>query len=144
MPPSLHALAGGLALTLILGFWTATIGTELFGTAAAVVAVKTTIPWLFLLLAPALALSALSGRALARRRPGELSRRKARRMPVVALNGLLILVPAALFLAAKARAGELDGVFMAVQGVELLAGAVNIALLSANLRDGLALARRTA
>ncbi len=58
-------------------------------------------------------------------------------MPVIAANGVLVLVPAALFLAAKARAGEFDAGFYAVQAVELAAGAVNIALLGLNMRDGM-------
>lgn len=58
-------------------------------------------------------------------------------MPFIAADGLLILVPAALFLAWKARNGEFDGVFHAAQGLELLAGATNISLLGLNMRDGL-------
>ena len=46
-------------------------------------------------------------------------------------------MPSALFLAFKARAGELDAVFYAVQALELVAGAVNITLLGLNMRDGL-------
>jgi hypothetical protein len=55
----------------------------------------------------------------------------------VALNGALILIPCALFLAYKARAGEFDGAFASVQGLKLIAGATNIVLLGLNLRDGL-------
>lgn len=58
-------------------------------------------------------------------------------MPFIAANGILILVPAALFLAFKASHAELDGVFYAVQGLELIAGAANITLLGLNMRDGL-------
>ena len=63
-------------------------------------------------------------------------------MPFIAANGLLILIPSALFLAAKARAGEFDASFDVVQALELLAGATNIALLSLNMRDGLKLKGR--
>ncbi|MDF1486565.1 hypothetical protein PY257_15490, partial [Ramlibacter sp. H39-3-26] len=48
-----------------------------------------------------------------------------------------ILIPSALYLASKARAGEFDSVFYAVQALELVAGAVNITLLGLNMRDGL-------
>jgi hypothetical protein len=62
---------------------------------------------------------------------------KINRMPLIAGNGILILIPAALFLASKARAAEFDTSFYAVQTLELVAGAANIALLGLNMRDGL-------
>ncbi len=46
----LHPFAGVLALLTILTFWMATILAETFGATATVVAVKTAIPWGFLLL----------------------------------------------------------------------------------------------
>jgi hypothetical protein len=58
-------------------------------------------------------------------------------MPLVAINGILVLIPLALFLAAKARAGEFDGAFYGVQILELTAGATNIVPLSRNILDGL-------
>jgi hypothetical protein len=63
-------------------------------------------------------------------------------MPFIAGNGILILIPSALFLAAKADAVEFDTMFYAVQTLELIAGATNITLLSLNIRDGLMLAGR--
>jgi len=62
----------------------------------------------------------------------------------VAANGLLLLVPAALYLERKARMGEMDGAFLAVQALELGVGAVNLALMALNARDGLRLAGRFA
>ncbi|CRI66833.1 conserved exported hypothetical protein [Thiocapsa sp. KS1] len=62
--------------------------------------------------------------------------RKRRRMAFIAANGLLVLVPSALFLSFKAQAGEFDGAFFGVQALELIAGAVNLVLLGLNLRDG--------
>lgn len=132
----IHPLAGILALSTILAFWMATVLSETFGEAATVIAVKTAIPWGFLILIPALAATGGSGFALARERAGTSVERKRRRMAVIAANGLLILVPSALFLSFKAQAGELDGAFFAVQALELIAGAVNLALLGLNLRDG--------
>ena len=60
-----------------------------------------------------------------------------KRMRIIAGNGILVLIPSALFLASKARAGEFDTSFYVVQVLELAAGAMNIALLGLNLRDGL-------
>ncbi|RKT37969.1 hypothetical protein [Thiocapsa rosea] len=132
----IHPLAGTLALLTIPAFWMATVLSETFGETATVIAVKTAIPWGFLILIPALAATGGSGVVLARERSGALVERKRRRMAFIAANGLLVLVPSALFLSFKAQAGELDGVFFGVQALELLAGAVNLVLLGLNLRDG--------
>ena len=133
----IHPLAGATAILTIAIFWLSTAVAELIGSAAAVVAVKTTIPWGFLLLIPALAAAGGSGLALAAGRRGGLIGAKLKRMPFIAANGVLILIPSALYLAFKARAGEFDASFDAVQALELAAGATNIALLGLNMRDGL-------
>jgi hypothetical protein len=132
-----HPVAGGLALLTIVTFWLSTALSELFASEATVIAVKTAIPWGFLLLIPALAAAGGSGFVLAKGRRTGLVGAKFKRMPWIAANGILILIPAALFLASKARAGEFDTVFYAVQALELVAGATNITLLSLNMRDGL-------
>lgn len=132
-----HAIAGVLALLTIATFWLSTALSELFASEATVSAVKTAIPWGFLLLIPALAAAGGSGFALAKERRAGLIGAKVKRMPLIAANGILVLVPAALFLAFKARAAEFDTGFYAAQAIELVAGAANIALLSLNIRDGL-------
>lgn len=135
----IHALAGAVALLTILAFWMVTVLSETLGETVTVIAVKTAIPWGFLILIPALAGTGASGFRLAREHSGALVARKRRRMAFVAANGLMILVPSALFLSFKAQAGELDGAFFVVQALELMAGAVNLLLLGLNLRDGMRL-----
>jgi hypothetical protein len=142
MRSRIHALAGGIALLCILCFWTATVVSELMLSDAVVVAVKRGILYAMAVLIPALATTGASGFVLARNRSGRLLARKKQRMPFIAANGLLILVPAAFFLHTKAAAGEFDKLFYIVQAVELLVGAINVALMSLNLRDGLRLAGR--
>ncbi len=142
MLKTIHPIAGGLALALVAAFWTATVAAEIAGSVEAVVAVKTAIPWGLLLLIPALAAAGGSGFALGRGRGGARLDAKRRRMRVAAANGLLVLVPAALFLAAKAEARAFDAPFVAAQAAELAAGAVNLALIGLNMRDGLAMRRR--
>jgi len=61
---------------------------------------------------------------------------KLKRMPLIAANGILVLIPSALFLASKARAAEVDNLFYSVQALELVAGAANVTLLGLNRRDG--------
>jgi hypothetical protein len=95
-------------------------------------------PGLFVLV-PARAATGGSGFALAKTRGGSLVEAKKRRMPFIALNGLLVLVPCAIALHLWASAESFDGRFYAVQALELVAGALNLTLMSFNLRDGLRL-----
>ena len=133
----LHPVAGSLAMLTIATFWLSTALSELFGSHETVTAVKTAIPWGFLVLIPALAAAGGTGFVLSKGRRVGLIAAKLKRMPVIAANGILILIPAALLLASKARAGEFDAIFYAVQALELAAGTVNIGLLGLNMRDGL-------
>lgn len=138
----LHPIAGILGFMTIVTFWTSTVLSELFGSTETIVAVKLAIPWGLLILLPALAMAGATGFRVAgpSLEPRILS--KKRRMPLIAGNGILILVPAALYLALLASRGEFGGRFYSVQAVELAAGAVNILLMSLNIRDGLRLSGR--
>ena len=142
MPRIIHPLAGMIALLTIATFWLSTAISELFLSQAAVVAVKTAIPWGFLLLVPALAAVGGSGFVLSQGGRQGLIGTKLKRMPFIAANGLLVLIPAALFLAGKAQAGAFDTMFYVVQVVELIAGATNITLLGLSMRDGMKLTKR--
>lgn len=133
----IHPLAGAIAILTIATFWLATALTGLFASQAIVTAVKTAILWGFLLLVPALAATGGSGFVLAAGRRATLIEAKMRRMRIIAANGILILIPAALYLATKARAGEFDTAYHAVQALELIAGPVNLTLLVKNMLDGL-------
>jgi len=137
MTKTLHPVAGALALVTIATFWLSTALSELFASQATVAAVKMAIPWGFAILIPALAATGGSGFALAAGRRAGLVGAKVKRMPLIAANGILILIPCALFLASKARAAEFDAAFYAAQALELAAGAANITLLALNMRDGL-------
>ena len=138
----IHPIAGALAFVTIATFWLSTAVSELSGSPALVVTVKTTIPWGFLVLIPALAAAGGTGFKLARGRRAGLAGTKAKRMPLIALNGILVLIPSALFLASRAQAGAFDTGFYVVQGLELLAGAANLTLLGLNMRDGLRMTGR--
>ncbi|CTQ33832.1 hypothetical protein [Jannaschia rubra] len=142
MTKTLHPVAGSTALLTIMIFWIVTVSSEVSGNADWVMAVKTAIPWGFIVLVPALMATGISGMHLGAGRRGALLARKRWRMQVISANGLLILVPSALFLAMRAQAGQFDAAFFAVQGVELAAGAVNIALLGLNMADGLRMTGR--
>lgn len=133
----IHPVAGVIAILTIATFWLSTALTELFASHAVVTAVKSAIPWGFLLLIPALAAAGGSGIMLAKGARTGLIGAKLKRMPFIAANGILVLIPSALFLAFKAKAAEFDAAFYTVQALELMAGATNITLLGLNTRDGL-------
>lgn len=143
MPHRAHLAAGILAPLCIATFFLSTIVVELFGSPAAVAQLKALIvtPGLWILI-PALAATGASGMLLSRSRSGRLADAKKKRMPFIAANGLLVLVPCAIVLDRWAAAGSFDATFYAVQAIELVAGAINLSLMGMNLRDGLRLSGR--
>lgn len=143
MKKDIHFIAGILATLTIATFFTSTIIVELFGTHAAIATVKSLIvlPGLFILL-PAVAAAGGTGFALSKSRKGGLVQVKRKRMPFIGANGVLILIPCAIFLDHWAAAGVFDTTFYIVQGIELVAGAINLSLMSMNIRDGLRMSGR--
>lgn len=89
MAKIIHPVAGTIALLTIATFWLSTAVSELFASPAAVIAVKTAIPWGFLLLIPALMAAGGSGFAVANGRRAGLVGAKLKRMPLIAANGIL-------------------------------------------------------
>lgn len=140
----LHPIAGGLSLATILVFWLSTVASELSGSSPIIVAVKQAIPWGFLLLVPAIAVAGASGFRLGKGWRGPLVAAKRRRMPIIALNGICVLVPCAFALAYLSSEGRFDSLFYIVQAVELIAGAGNMLLMALSLRDGLRIRHRQA
>lgn len=137
-----HPIAGVLALLTMLIFWTSTVAVELFGGRDDIVAVKHAIMWGLLVLVPAIAATGGTGFVRAGRSKNARILAKKRRMQVVAPIGILVLVPCVLYLGTTASASGLGTYFPEVQAIELVAGAVNITLMSLNVRDGLRLTRR--
>ena len=136
MLKKIHPIAGIIALLTIATFWLSTVYVELFAAQESVILVKTAIPWGLLLLIPALALTGGSGFKLSQGRRVDLVAKKLKRMPFIALNGLLILMPAALYLASKTNMAEFDTTFYLVQGIELVAGATNMFLIILSAQEG--------
>ena len=138
-----HLIAGILAPLCIATFFLSTILTEFFGLHAAVAQLKSLIvtPGLWIMV-PLMAAAGGSGMFLARSRKGRLVDAKKKRMPFIAENGLLVLVPCAIVLNRWAAAGSFDTAFYVVQTIELVAGAANLALMGLNARDGLRMAGR--
>jgi hypothetical protein len=135
-------LVAAITATLCIGtFFFSSIIVELTGTNDSIAAVKSLIvfPGLFILI-PAIAATGGTGFLLARNRTGRLVEKKKRRMPIIGINGIFILLPAAIILNYWASDGLFDTRFYLVQGLELIAGAINLTLMGKNIRDGFKLA----
>ena len=132
----LHPLAGAPALATILAFWLSSAFSELFASLETVASVKRAILWAMPALILLLMLTGASGFRLSPIKP------KLFRMKIVAANGLLVLLPSAVFLDRLAASGRFDALFYSVQGLELAVGGINLALMALNVRDGLALKGR--
>jgi len=143
MPKIIHLMAGLLATLTIATYFICTLAVELFGTPESVATVKALIvmPGLFILV-PAIAITGGSGMYLSKSRRGRLVESKKKRMPFIAANGLLVMIPSAIFLNRWAAAGTFDTTFYAVQILELLVGAVNLSLMGMNVRDGFTMSGR--
>jgi hypothetical protein len=140
MTRTIHFVAALAASALIFTFFVCTIAAELLGEHELVAWVKHLIvfPGLFFLV-PAIATAGITGFLLARRRSGARVQAKKKRMPIIGVNGIVVLVPCAILLDRWAAGGRFDTVFWLVQTLELLAGFVNLSLMGLNLRDGLKL-----
>ncbi len=140
----IHPSAGFVGFLTIVVFWTSTVAVEAFGGPQAILAVKTGILWGMIVLIPALATAGATGFGLAGPATQGLASAKKRRMPFIAANGILILIPCAVLLQRLAAAGDFGAAFYAVQAIELAAGATNVALMALNIRDGFWMTRRRA
>lgn len=140
MKQIVHRISAITATMCIALFFSSTVIVELFGSLDSIALVKSLIvfPGLFILV-PAIAITGGTGFALAKERKGRLVEAKKKRMPIIGANGVLVLLPSAIFLDQWAASGAFDTKFYLLQGLELIAGVVNLALMSLNMRDGLRL-----
>lgn len=139
----LHLISSTLALLCIATFFVSTIFVEIIGSRHSIALLKHLIvsPGLWILV-PAIIATGASGVLMSRKRQGRLVALKKKRMPFIAANGLLVLMPCAIVLNQWASAGSFDTRFYFVQVIELIAGATNLALMGLNMRDGLRLSGR--
>ncbi|MGH1352843.1 MAG: CDGSH iron-sulfur domain-containing protein [Methyloligellaceae bacterium] len=142
MKTKIHAAAGVIAFLTILSFWTSTVYTELFTSHETIAWVKGLILKGMFILIPAMIIVGGSGMSLGAKRQDDPALRKKKRMPIIALTGLLVLLPAAFYLEMKASTGQFDMWFYSIQLVELIAGGSNLTLMFLNIRDGLTMTGR--
>lgn len=142
MKTKLHAFAGVVALLMIATFWTSTLISELFADHATIAYVKQLILKGMFILIPSMMMVGASGFSLSQKMRGPVVEAKKKRMRIIAVNGIVVLLPSAFFLAAKASAGVFDTVFYSVQALELIAGLTNMILIILNIRLGRKLSGR--
>ena len=133
----IHAVAGAIAMTLIVIFWTSTLISEVALSLTVVAAVKQFIVYGLFILVPCLAITGGSGVALSQPGARGMVKRKKKRMAFAAINGLVLMIPLAVFLNIKAGRGEFDMVFYTAQVAELSVGIIQLVLLGLNFRDGM-------
>lgn len=143
MKQIVHRVASISAFLCIATFFFSTLVVEIFGSHEALVMLKSLIlvPGIPILVL-SLAMTGATGFVLGKRRKGAWVAAKKKRMPFIAVNGLLVLLPCAVFLDQLAAAGRFDMTFYSVQAIELIAGGINLSLMSLNIRDGLKLSGR--
>ncbi|MCW8929989.1 MAG: hypothetical protein OQL19_07120 [Gammaproteobacteria bacterium] len=133
----IHKTAAIIATLCVITFLLSTIISELFFNTEVIAQVKRLIvmPGLIILI-PAIALTGATGFSMAQNAKGGLIGKKRKRMPFIGANGVLILVPSAIILNHWASIGQFDMTFYLIQCLEIFAGAINITLMSLNIRDG--------
>lgn len=140
----LHRTCAVLAFVTIASFFSSTLISELFSSHQTVAQVKQVIAYAVWGLIPLMAITGATGAKLApnvKKGVGPIGRKK-KRMPIIAINGLVVLLPAALYLNSLASQGDFGATFYTIQVIELMAGAVNLTLMSLNLRDVFTMKRK--
>ncbi len=135
---SIHKIFSIIAFLCISSFFMSTIIVEIFFDRVAIVNLKELIvyPGLFILV-PSIIITAISGQKLATSyTDSKVIQRKQKRMPIIALNGIVLLIPCAIFLYIASNKNQFDILFYTVQSVELIAGCINLVLMGLNYRDG--------
>ena len=137
----IHAASGTLALVVITLFWCSTLYSEITGNLTIIYQVKKAILYGFGLLFPLMMMTGISGNMLAKKKIKGLVKKKLTRMKIIMFNGIVILIPSAVYLFHSVSLGDLGTLFYTVQALELTAGLINLILLSMNIRDGLRLSQ---
>lgn len=132
-----HKVFAIVAFVTIVIFWTSTLIVELFFDYKSITLIKSLIvfPGLFILVLT-IAITGITGNIITKKsNKEELIKVKKKRMPIIAFNGVVILIPCAIYLNILASNGTFNSIFYSVQVLELLAGATNITLMFLNIRD---------
>lgn len=137
-----HAAAGTLAMLLVTAFLIGTVYAELTLDEALIAETKRLVLYGLCLLIPAMAITGGSGFSLASGRVGGIVEAKKKRMRLIAANGMLVMLPSAIWLHMQASARQLGTAFAIVQAIEIAGGLLQLTLLGRNFRDALKLSGR--
>ncbi|WP_017220534.1 hypothetical protein [Moritella dasanensis] len=136
---NIHKVAAILAFLLITSFLTSTIIADLLATPEKIAQVKNTILMFIPILILAMMATGLSAKKLYPSAVTGKFKLKQTRLKVAAINGTLILLPAAIVLAKWSALGQFDGLYWTVQILEVIAGMTNLTMIGLNIRDGIRL-----
>ncbi len=135
-----HRITAILVLAILTAFWGAIFISDFFLGHEALVKVRQGIVYALIVLIPSMIAVKMTGGKLGHGRISDVRvQQKKKRATLMAVNGALIMVPAAFFLNYKASHGEIDTIFRLVQGLELLVGSFQYYFVTSNFKTGLAL-----
>ncbi len=136
-----HLAATIVATLTISTFFSFSLIAEFIGEDLFIRQVKTAILYCLPVLIIAMPALAVSGNKLAGNSKNPMIFNKMRRMKLIAFNGV-VLISLAIYLYYRSTYEAVDSTFMYVQVVELLIGALNLALIGLNINEGLKLSGR--
>ncbi|MEH6532103.1 MAG: hypothetical protein V7735_12300 [Photobacterium frigidiphilum] len=139
----IHKTAAVIAFLMIVSFFSTSLFADIFGDNEIIAQVKQTILYSVGLLVIAMMTTGITANKLYGAKVQGALAVKQKRMKIAAANGVVILIPAAIFLARWSAAGQFDSLYWTVQAIELIAGATNAILLGLNIRDGIRLSHAT-
>jgi len=142
MKGKIHAVAGVAGFFLALSFLISTVSSELLGNPETIASVKRMIFFGMFALLPALVGAGATGVSMLGKRTESLALTKQQRGPIAFMTSLFVLLPSSYFLSSWASAKTFDTWFYGVQVLELVATCLVLAMISLNIRDGLALRGR--
>lgn len=133
-----HLIAAVLVLAILTSFWGAIVISDFFLDQDALAVVRQGIVYALIVLIPAMIAVKVTGSKLGKPRIETDVRiqNKKKKATLMAVNGVLIMVPAAFFLNYKASIGEFDMVFRVVQVIELLVGSFQYYFVVTNFKVG--------
>ncbi|WP_240008012.1 hypothetical protein [Pseudaquidulcibacter saccharophilus] len=145
MISKVHKTAAIVAFLCLVSFWTLSLITEINADKAFFGFVRTYIFYTMFVMIAAIIITAVTGFKIAKKMRGPIIENKKKRMPFIGLNGAIVLLPLAIILFMYSNETILkgqEGMVDTLRLIELIFGAINIILISLNIKDGLKLKRK--
>lgn len=136
-----HITATVIAVITIGSFFSFSLIAEIIGENLFIKQVKTGILYSLPILLIVMPVLGISGKKLAGNSTNPMILKKMKRMKIIAINGL-VLISLAIYLYYHAIYKTIDTTFLFIQLAELLIGALNLAMITMNIKTGLKLSER--